>query len=333
MKSILITGGLGYIGSHAAKLFLEKGFKVTIFDNVSRGFEEVYNILKPLGNLQLVKGDLRNLEDLQILFKNYKFDAVLHFAGLCSVHESMENPELYFENNTFGSFNLFEEMRKNGVKKIVFSSTCAVYGETEYLPVDEKHPLNPTNPYGESKLMIEKILRWYGEKHGFNFVVLRYFNVCGADIEGIIGDSKKPSPHLMQNVVRGALDIEDFMFSCPQVKTPDNTPIRDYVDVNDLVQAHFNAYEYLVSNNENQVINLGTGKGNSVKEIVNQVEKILEVEIPKKNGDVRKGEYAAIYADYTKANKVLGWKPSKSLKESILSLRNWYKKYPNGYKH
>jgi len=331
MNSILITGGLGYIGSHAVKLFLEKGFKVTIFDNAINGFKEVYKILKPYGDLTLVEGDLRNPEDIQKLFSNNKSDAVLHYASLALVNESMEKPEEYFRNNVIGSLNLFEEMRKNNLKKIVFSSTCAVYGNTKYLPVDENHPLEPTNPYAESKLMVENILKWYSEIHGFNYIILRYFNVCGANKEGMIGYSKKPSSHLMENTVRGALGIAPFKLSCPEVDTPDKTPIRDYVNVNDLAEAHFLAYEYLMKNEENQIINLGTGTGNSVNEIISKVEEVLKVEIPKEKGETRKGEYAAIYADNKKAKELLGWEPKRSLEDSILSLKEWYGKYPNGY--
>lgn len=170
-NKILITGGAGYIGSHAVKLFLEKGLEVVSFDNLSRGFSEPMEILKKYGKLESVKGDLRNKEDISKVFKENKIDAVAHFAALCSVNESMEQPELYFENNVLGSLNLFEAMREAGVKNIIFSSTCATYGETEYLPVDEKHPQNPANPYGESKLLTERMLRWYGSLHNFKYAI------------------------------------------------------------------------------------------------------------------------------------------------------------------
>lgn len=328
---ILITGGAGYIGSHAVKLFLEKGFEVVVFDNLSRGWREPIKILEKFGHLEFIKGDLRRKKDIEGVFKNRKISAVLHFAGLCSVNESMEQPELYFENNVFGSFNLLETMRENGVKNIIFSSTCATYGETKYLPVDEKHSQNPTNPYGESKLSVEKFLHWYGEVYDFKYAILRYFNVCGTATDGSIGDSKKPSIHLMQNVVRGAMGIEPFFYTCPSVKTPDKTPIRDYVDVEDLVMAHFQAYEYLRKGGHNQVFNLGNRQGFSVKEIVSEVEKIFSVKIKKKKTVSRKGEYAEIFADPRKAMKILKWKPKKNLHDSIESLRKWYEKKPNGY--
>jgi len=331
-KTILITGGAGYIGSHAVKLFLKKGFDLVVFDNLSRGYREPLDILKQSDNLKFAKGDLRNKKEIREVFAKYKIDAVIHFAALCSVNESMEQPELYFENNVAGSLNLLEAMREFKVKKIIFSSTCAVYGEAKYLPVDEKHPQEPANPYGESKLMVERILNWYGMTHKFNFVILRYFNVCGADSEGAIGDSKKPSQLLMQNAVRGAMGIEPFLYTCAKVKTSDHTPIRDYIDVEDLVEAHYAAYNYLEREGKNEILNLGNGKGYSVKEIVREVENQFGIRMKKSKGLARKGEYAKIYANSKKAMKILKWKPKKNLSDSVKSLRRWYEKFPKGYK-
>ncbi|MDR3558959.1 MAG: UDP-glucose 4-epimerase GalE [Candidatus Pacebacteria bacterium] len=330
--TVLITGGAGYIGSHAVKLFLEKGYRVVVFDNLSRGWKEPLEILGKLGSLEFVKGDLRNKKDLSKVFGKYKISAVLHFAALCSVNESMEQPELYFENNVLGSLNLLEAMRKSGIKKIIFSSTCATYGETKYLPVDESHPQAPANPYGESKLLVEKMIRWYGELHNFQYVILRYFNVCGAASDGTIGDSKKPSLLLMQNAVRGAMGIEPFFLTCPTVKTPDKTPIRDYIDVEDLVEAHYAAFECLNQNGKSQILNLGNGRGYSVKEIVSAVEKTFKIKMPREHGEARKGEYAAIYADPKRARRVLKWKTKKTLENSIESLRKWYESRPDGYR-
>ncbi|MCX6761931.1 MAG: UDP-glucose 4-epimerase GalE [Candidatus Moranbacteria bacterium] len=330
-KKILITGGAGYIGSHAVKLFLEKGYRVVVFDNLSRGFKEPLNILKKIGKLDFIKGDLRNKADIEKVFRVHQIDAVIHFAALCLVNESMENPGLYFENNVVGSLNLFEAMKRRNVGKIIFSSTCATYGETKYLPVDEAHPQDPINPYGASKLLVEKILPWY-ESAGIRHVILRYFNICGAAMSGIIGDSKKPSQLLMQNAVRGAMGIEPFAFTCAKVKTPDGTPIRDYIDVEDLVEAHFAAYEYLEKNGKSDVFNLGNGKGYSVKEIVSEVEKNFGVKLKKKKAPARKGEYANIFANPQKAQKVLKWRPKKSIAESVESLKKWYTGHPNGYK-
>jgi UDP-glucose 4-epimerase len=330
-KKILVTGGAGYIGSHAVKLFLEKGYRVVVLDNLFRGFKEPLEILGKLGQLDFVQGDLRNKADLEKVFRAHKIDTVLHFAALCLVNESMENPGLYFENNVLGSLNLFEAMKKYNVKKIIFSSTCATYGETKYLPVDEAHPQNPVNPYGESKLLVEKMLPWYAAFE-MRYVILRYFNICGASGDGIIGDSKKPSQLLMQNAVRGAMGIEPVAFTCAKVSTPDGTPIRDYIDVEDLIEAHFSAYRYLEKGGKSAVFNLGNGKGYSVKEIVSAVEKLFGLKLKRKKASARKGEYAKIYADSRKARKVLNWRPKKSIAQSVESLKKWYTGHPKGYR-
>ncbi len=330
MKTILITGGAGYIGSHAVKLFLQQGYEVVIFDNLFRGHEQAVEILKKYGDCKFVKGDLKNREDIEKVFSEHNIAGVIHFAALCLVDESMKQPELYFENNVLGTLNLLRAMQGK-VDKLIFSSTCAVYGETVYLPVDEKHPTNPANPYGESKLMVEKMIKWYGELHGLHYVILRYFNVCGADSNGEIGDSKKPSTLLMQNAVRGAMGIEEFQYTCPTVKTPDGTPIRDYIDVEDLVNAHMAAFKYLDNNGENRILNLGNGKGYSVKEIVSEVEKVFNKTLEKKQTTPRQGEYAAIFADNTLAKQILNWQPKKTLQESIVSLQKWYQRFPKGF--
>ncbi|RJR27963.1 UDP-glucose 4-epimerase GalE [candidate division WWE3 bacterium] len=330
-KPVLITGGAGYIGSHAAKLFLEKGHKVVILDNLFRGYQGAIDVLKKYGDVDFHKIDLRNSEEVDALFDQYEFDSVLHFAALCLVSESMEKPEEYFKNNVYGSLNLFEAMRHHNVRNLVFSSTCAVYGESEYLPLDEKHPKNPTNSYGESKLIVEQMLKWYDRVHDFRHVTFRYFNVCGAAPDGTIGDSKRPSVLLVQNAVRGALGIEDFKLTCPKVETPDGTPIRDYVDVNDLVEAHFLAYEYLLNGGSSDALNLGSGNGISVLEIISQVENILGTKIEVNHGVARKGEYAKVYASYNRAKEKLGWNPKLSLKDSVNALVAWYRDHPRGY--
>lgn len=333
MKKILVTGGGGYIGTVATYMLLQKGYEVVVIDNFSRGYEE------PLGffskrfknKFKYYKSDLK--ESLDGIFKNEKkFDAVVHYAAFCSVNESMENPEMYFSNNVCGTQRLLSTMLKFDVKKLVFSSTCAVYGETSYVPVDEKHPTNPTNPYGASKRMVEEIIEWYGEFRGLNYVILRYFNVCGASEDGLVGDSKKPSPHLMQNAVRGALGIEPFSLTCPEVNTPDKTPIRDYVDVVDLNEAHILALEYLFNKGKSEVFNLGTGTGNSVMEVVGEVQKMTGKKFEITEGTSRKGEYAKIYADNRKAKRILGWKPKRTLEDSVESLVKWYKRNPDGWR-
>jgi UDP-glucose 4-epimerase len=255
----------------------------------------------------------------------------VHYAANCSVNESMTEPEKYFGNNVCGSQNLIDHILQAGINKIVFSSTCAVYGEAKYVPVDEKHPTLPSNPYGESKRMVEKMIEWYGKLKGLNFVILRYFNVCGATDDGQVGDAKKPSPHLVQNAVRGALNIEPFYLTCPEVNTPDKTPIRDYVNVVDLNEAHIAALLYLLNGGKSETINLGTGSGNSVLEVVKTVEKVTKTKIGFTKGKARSGEYARMVANNSLAKEVLNWQPKRTIEDSVKSLVAWYKRKPKGW--
>jgi len=333
---ILVVGGAGYIGSHAVRLLLESNEQVAVIDNLYRGYKQVIEVLqKKYGEdkLKFFKADIRNFEEINKIISEIKPEAVMHFAALCLVSESMEKPEEYFENNVGGTLNLLKSMHLNGINKLVFSSTCAVYGESQYLPVDEKHPLNPVNPYGESKALSEKMISWMGQLRGLSFIIMRYFNVSGSSTDGLIGDSKRPSQLLMQNAVRGALGIQPFQLTCPKVDTPDGTPIRDYIDVEDLVAAHYEGLKYLRNGGKSDVFNLGTGKGNSVMEIIGEVKKNTGVEFPINSGVARKGEYAQIYANNQKAKTILGWEPKKSLADGVKSLVAWYKNHPNGWEY
>jgi len=243
----------------------------------------------------------------------------------------MNDPGKYFLNNVAVTSNLLSTMDKYNIKNIIFSSTCAIYGEAKYFPIDEKHPLKPTTPYGASKKMAEEVISWHGKLKGFNYMILRYFNVCGASEDGSIGDSKKPSSLLVQNAVRGALGIEKFFLTCPEVDTPDKTPIRDYIDVVDLNEAHLKALEYLLSTKKSEIINLGTGTGSSVLEVINQVKKLTGVEIPILKANIRQGDDAKKVADIKKAEKILGWKPNKTIEDSVRSHIVWYKSHSNGW--
>lgn len=332
MTKILITGCAGYIGSVATDLFLKKGYQVVGVDNFQTGYRQVIEFLKmKYQNFYFYKRDLKNSLD-DIFEKEKDIEVVVHYAASCMVDESMKNPQKYFLNNVLGSLNLLNTMIQFNVKRIVFSSTCAVYGETQYTPVDENHLTNPINPYGESKRMVEKIIEWYGKLLGLNYFILRYFNVCGASDDGSIGDSKKPSVLLVQNAVRGALGIEKFYLTCPKVDTSDGTPIRDYINVVDLNEAHLLAVEKLLKEDKIfEIVNLGTGTGNSVLEIVSMVEKITGKKLPRVFGEIRQGEYAKIYASIEKAKKVLSWRPKKTIEDSVKSLIAWYTKHPNGW--
>jgi UDP-glucose 4-epimerase len=331
-NKILITGGAGYIGSHAAKYFLEKGYSIIIFDNFFRGFHQTIDILKQFGQITLYEGDLKNESDLEKIFAQEEIETVLHFAALCLGDESLARPDLYFLNNTFGCQNLLDTMVKHNVKRFILSSTGAVYGQPKEFLVSEDAPKNPSNPYGESKLMVEQMLKWYNRAFDLKSISLRYFNVCGADSEGIIGDSKKPSRHLVQNAVRGAMQLEPFQLTYPPVNTKDGSPVRDYIDVEDLVAAHHIAYEHLLKTKQTDAFNLGTGKGYSVLEIVKTVEEYFKTELSKeKSNTPRQGEDAGYIAKTDKTTQVLNWQPKKDLNASIESLRKWYEKYPNGY--
>lgn len=330
---ILVTGAGGYIGSIATCLLLEKGYQVVAVDNFSTGYRQPLELLQDKfgkDKIKIYEADLT--KDISSVFTSEEgIQAVVHFAAHCLVNESMQNPQKYFSNNTGGSQYLFSAMLEHNVLKIVFSSTCAVYGEAAYMPIDEKHKTHPTNPYGASKRMTEEIIEWYGRLKNLNFIILRYFNVCGATDDGLIGDSKKPSVHLMQNAVRGALGIEPFYVTCPEVDTPDKTPIRDYTNVVDLSRAHVLALEYLFKNGKSEILNLGTGEGNSVLEIVRKVEEKTIATLSMNQGPARQGEYAKMVADIKKVESVLGWKPEHSLEASIDSLVSWYKTRPHGW--
>lgn len=335
MNKILVTGAGGYIGSITSAELLDAGFEIVAVDNFSRGFKKPLEFLQEkygkeqfrYYELDLVEGNLENL------FKSEKdIDLVMHFAAFCSVGESVNNPEMYYKNNVVGSSNLLEAIYREGIRNFVFSSTCAVYGQSKYLPIDEIHPRHPLSPYGESKKEVEELIT--GDKfQGLHYVILRYFNVCGALEDGSLGDGKKPSIHLVQNAVRGALGIEPFKLLYLRVDTPDGSPVRDYVDVCDLAGAHIKAAEYLLSGGENQIINLGTGSGYSVLEIVKAVEDLTGKKINLEKGKTREGDPAELYADNSKARKILHWEPKIKLEDSIKSLIKWYENHPRGWEY
>lgn len=330
---ILVTGAGGYIGSVSTYLLLQNGFEVVAIDNFSTGYKKPLEVLQEKfgkDKLRFYEADLRN--DLSKIFqKEPDIKAVLHYAACCSVNESMENPQKYFFNNVCGTQNFLSQLIDQKINKIVFSSTCAVYGEAQYVPIDESHPTNPTNPYGESKRIVEQMLNWYSQLVDLKFVILRYFNVCGASDDGVIGDSKKPSSLLVQNAVRGAFDIEPFFLTCPEVDTEDKTPVRDYINVVDLNLAHLKALDYLLNGGESEIINLGTGTGNSVLEIIEKVQKQTGVKFDFKKTTPRMGEYAKMIADIKKAKKVLDWEPKRSIEDSIKALALWYQDHPKGW--
>ena len=324
---ILVTGGAGYIGSHCVLALLEKGAKVIVFDNLSTGHKETIEILKRYGKLDFVQGDLLNLDDLKNLFTNYDINSVIHFAAFSQVGESVKNPQKYYINNVCGTINLLSAMLENNVKKIVFSSTAATYGEPEYIPIDEKHPQNPINPYGQTKLIIEKIMDDYDKAYGLKSVRLRYFNVAGADSKARIGEWHEPETHLIPNILKSTFSGgKTFELYGDDYDTKDGTCVRDYINIEDLVQAHLLALEYLNAGGTTNYFNLGTNDGNTVKEVFNICEKITEKNIAINMMPRREGDPASLVADNKKAKEVLKWQPLRSLDDSIITAYKWEQK-------
>ncbi len=323
---ILVTGGAGYIGSHCVMALLEKNADVVIFDNLSTGHIETVETLKQYGNVTFYQGDLLNKSDLKSLFYDNKIDAVIHFAACSQVGESVKNPQKYYINNVVGTINLLEAMLENDIKKIVFSSTAATYGEPEYIPIDEKHPQNPINPYGQTKLMIEKIMDDYDKAYGLKSIRLRYFNVAGADNKVRIGEWHEPETHLVPNILKSTFgNGKTFDMFGDDYNTKDGTCVRDYINVEDLAQAHLLALDYLNNGGSTNFFNLGTNDGNTVKEVFCTCENITEQKIPVNIKPRREGDPASLVADNTKAKAVLSWNPEKSLEDSIKSAYSWEK--------
>ena len=327
----LITGGAGYIGSHCVLKLLQEGQEVVIFDNLSTGHIETINQLKSLdlrGEIvDFIQGDLKNPSDINKVFEKYNIDAVVHFAAFSQVGESVVNPSKYFQNNVSGSLNLLDAMIAHGVKRIVFSSTAATYGEPKYTPIDEKHPQTPINPYGETKLMVEKIMDNFDKAYGLKSVRLRYFNVVGADENSQIGEWHEPETHLVPNILKSAVNFEKtfYMFG-DDYATKDGTCVRDYIDVNDLISAHILALKYLLNGGETTFFNLGTKSGYTVKEVFKACENICGKNISLEVKPRREGDPAILVADNEKALNLLGWKPSRTLLDSVKSAWDWERK-------
>ena len=323
---ILVTGGAGYIGSHCVMALLEQNKDVLVFDNLSTGHFETINKLKNFGNLEFIKGDLLNPDELKSLFDNHKIDAVIHFAAFSQVGESVKDPKKYYINNVCGTINLLTAMLEHNVNKIVFSSTAATYGEPEYIPIDEKHPQNPINPYGQTKLMIEKIMDDYDKAYGLKSVRLRYFNVAGADSKSRIGEWHEPETHLIPNILKSTFNTgKTFEMYGNDYDTKDGTCVRDYINIEDLINAHLLALEYLNNGGETNYFNLGTNDGNTVKEVFNACEKITNQTIAVKQMPRREGDPASLVADNKKIKSTLGWSPEKNLEYSIETAYKWEK--------
>lgn len=326
--AILVLGGAGYIGSHTALELVKAGNEVVIADNLVTGYRKAI----PEG-AKFYKGDLRDSDFLDNLFHQEKIDAVIHFAAYSLVGESVTNPLKYYDNNLYGTKVLLEAMVKNNVGKIVFSSTAATYGEPENIPILETDRTCPTNPYGETKLAMEKMFKWTAEAHDLRYVSLRYFNACGADESGTIGEAHNPESHLIPLILQVPNGKrETISIYGTDYDTPDGTCIRDYIHVTDLAQAHILAVQYLNNGGESDIFNLGNGVGYSVREVIETARKVTGHPIPATETSRRAGDPARLVASSEKAKKILGWKPvHDSLEEIIASAWNWHKNHPNGY--
>lgn len=315
---ILVMGGAGYIGSHTVRHLLDKGYEVLVADNLIYGHKEAVD-----ERAKFVYADLLNPYSLDELFKNNNVDAVIHFAAFAYVGESVNNPEKYYYNNVIGTINLLHTMLKHNVKNIVFSSTCATYGEPKYTPIDEMHPQNPINPYGRTKLMIEQIFADYERAYGLRHIALRYFNAAGCSADGKIGESHNPETHIIPLVLQAIKgERENIKIFGSDYDTPDGTCIRDYIHVEDLAQAHRLAVEKLEA--YSGCINLGTGVGTSVKEIIAAAEAVSGKKCPTEYAARRAGDPARLYADNTKAKAILGWQPKYlDIKDIIKTAWNW----------
>lgn len=326
--SILVVGGAGYIGSHMVKRLVEKKRDVVVVDNLSTGHRAAVD-----ASVKFYEGDIRDHAFLKDVFDQEDIDTVVHFAAFSIVPESMEKPLKYFDNNTAGMVALLEEMRDHDVKRIIFSSTAATYGVPEKSPIEETDRQDPINPYGESKLMMEKIIKWADKAYGIKFVALRYFNVAGAYPDGSIGEDHGPETHLTPIILQVALGKRDqLQIFGDDYNTPDGTNVRDYVHVLDLADAHILAIDYLKAGNDSDVFNLGSSTGFSVKQMVEAARVATGEKIPAQIAARRPGDPDSLIAASQKARKILKWDPQyDDVKEVIKTTWNWTKKHPNGY--
>lgn len=326
---ILVVGGAGYIGSHAVKQLLEKGIEVVVIDSLETG-----HIESVPANVPFYQVDIRHKDELKAVFEKEKVDGVIHFAANSLVGESMTNPLKYYNNNVGGTETLLEVLVEVGVKYIVFSSTAATYGDIQTMPITEDMTTCPTNTYGETKLAIEKMLKWTHSAHDLNYVCLRYFNVAGADASGMIGEAHTTETHLIPLILQVPLGQREFITVFGNdYPTDDGTCIRDYIHVTDLVNAHLLALDYLMKGGESNIFNLGSNTGYSVLEMIEAARVVTGHPIPLKIGERRMGDPALLIASSKKAKEVLGWEPKYTdIKEIIASAWKWHASHPTGYK-
>jgi len=328
--TILVLGGAGYIGSHAVNQLIDNEYDVVVVDNLQTGHEHSINKMA-----RFYKGDIRNKEFLKDVFKKENIDGVIHFAANSLVGESMTNPLEYFNNNVYGTQVLLEVMNENKVDKIVFSSSAATYGDTKEIPITETMETCPTNPYGETKLAMEKIMKWCDKAYGIKYVSLRYFNVAGAREDGCIGEDHNPETHLIPIILQVALGRRDFITIYGEdYDTKDGTCMRDYIHVEDLIEAHILSLKYLLNGGQSNIFNLGSSQGFSVKEILEAARKVTGHPIPERIGERRVGDPSILVASSDKAKKILGWNPIRTnINKIIEDAWRWHKNNENRYKN
>lgn len=325
---VLVVGGAGYIGSHLVRVMAEnEKFEVVVMDNFSLGHREAVR------EAVIEEADLNEKETIEKIFEKHEIGAVMHFSAKSLVGESVENPAIYYRNNVIGTFNLLEVMRKFGVKNFIFSSTAAVYGVPEKMPIRENFPLFPINPYGKTKVAIEGMLADYEKAYGLAYVIFRYFNAAGAVFNGAIGEDHNPESHLIPIVMQILLGKrEKLTIFGEDYDTADGTCVRDYIHVLDLARAHILGLKKLVAGNESGIFNLGTGQGYSVKEVVETVERVTGKRVPRAIGERRPGDPPTLVAASDNAKKVLGWVPVNSDLDTIVKTAwEWHRKHPNGF--
>jgi UDP-glucose 4-epimerase len=327
MSTILVTGGAGYIGSHTVKELLRQGHQPIVYDNLQTGHPEAVK------NAPLIEGDLSDHHKLKETFQSYPIEAVIHFAADSLVGESVLKPEKYFNNNVKNSLRLIEMMDEFKINKIVFSSSAAVYGEPKSIPIPEEHPCIPTNPYGETKWIFEKVLQSFYEAGKLNYISLRYFNAAGADPEGEFGEDHSPETHLVPLVIGAALNGSSVPVYGTDYDTPDGTCIRDYIHITDLAQAHILAIQKLEQKGNSAVYNLGNGSGYSVREVIETVRKVTDKKVASIDSPRRPGDPARLVASSEKIRKELKWVPKyHDLQAIIETAYQWHSNHPNGFK-
>jgi len=326
MATVLITGGAGYIGSHVVKELPRQGYQPIVYDNLQTGHR------KSVRNALFIEGDLADSEKLRKTFHSYSIDAIMHFAADCLVGESVENPLKYFKNNVKNSIQLIETMDEFDIKKFIFSSSAAVYGEPKEIPIQEDHPCSPTNPYGETKLIFEKVLQAYLEAGKLNYVSLRYFNAAGADPAGELGDDHAPETHLIPVGIKAVLTGDSIPIFGTDYDTPDGTCIRDYIHVTDLVHAHILALKGLEGGGNSGIYNLGNGNGYSVRQVIETIRKVTNRKVTTIESPRRPGDPERLVASSEKIKKELGWTPKYAALETIVETAwQWHRNHPKGY--